>query len=97
MEWISILAFISASFYRFLGFQKLIQNIITRRHEWFIDPDSVVDGFRYYEELTHKFVNPLRVGAYVIAFVFLALTLIHMVLALHSNLLEQSTNTQREI
>lgn len=33
--------------------------------------------FRYYEELVHKFVNPIRVGAYVIAFVFLALHLLH--------------------
>jgi len=33
--------------------------------------------FRYYEELVHKFVNPLRVGAYVIAFVFLGLHLAH--------------------
>ena len=33
--------------------------------------------FRYYEELTHKFVNPIRVGAYVLAFVFLALHLLH--------------------
>ncbi|MCB4799057.1 succinate dehydrogenase cytochrome b subunit [Neotamlana laminarinivorans] len=36
-----------------------------------------VDGFRYYEELTHKFVSPIRVGAYVLAFVFLALHLLH--------------------
>ncbi len=34
-------------------------------------------GYRYYEELTHKFVNPLRVGAYVLAFIFLALHLLH--------------------
>lgn len=33
--------------------------------------------FRYYEELVHKFVNPLRVAAYVIAFVFLGLHLAH--------------------
>jgi len=33
--------------------------------------------FRYYEELVHKFVNPLRVGAYVIAFIFLGLHLAH--------------------
>ncbi|QTE21537.1 succinate dehydrogenase cytochrome b subunit [Polaribacter cellanae] len=36
-----------------------------------------VDGFRYYEELVHKFENPLRVGAYVLAFVFLGLHLAH--------------------
>jgi len=36
-----------------------------------------VEGFRYYEELVHKFANPARVVAYVIAFVFLALHLMH--------------------
>jgi succinate dehydrogenase / fumarate reductase cytochrome b subunit len=36
------------------------------------------DGqYRYYEELTHKFANPIRVGVYVLAFVFLALHLLH--------------------
>ena len=33
--------------------------------------------FRYFEELQHKFVNPIRVVAYVVAFVFLALHLLH--------------------
>ncbi len=33
--------------------------------------------FRYFAELQHKFVNPARVAAYVIAFVFLALHLLH--------------------
>jgi len=33
--------------------------------------------FRYYEELHHKFENPLRVGAYVIAFILLGLHLLH--------------------
>jgi len=35
------------------------------------------DPNRYFEELQHKFVNPLRVGAYVVAFVLLALHLLH--------------------
>ena len=35
------------------------------------------DPTRYFHELQQKFVNPLRVGAYVIAFVFLALHLLH--------------------
>lgn len=35
------------------------------------------DPTRYFEELQHKFVSPLRVGAYVIAFVLLALHLLH--------------------
>ncbi|WP_369048385.1 succinate dehydrogenase cytochrome b subunit [Tenacibaculum sp. UWU-22] len=33
--------------------------------------------FRYFIELQHKFANPLRVGAYILAFVFLALHLLH--------------------
>jgi succinate dehydrogenase / fumarate reductase cytochrome b subunit len=33
--------------------------------------------FRYFEELHHKFENPLRVGAYVVAFVLLGLHLAH--------------------
>ncbi|MFV0248707.1 MAG: succinate dehydrogenase cytochrome b subunit [Tenacibaculum sp.] len=33
--------------------------------------------FRYFKELQHKFENPYRVVAYVIAFVFLALHLLH--------------------
>lgn len=35
------------------------------------------DPNRYYHELVHKFHCPLRTGAYVIAFVFLALHLLH--------------------
>ncbi len=42
-----------------------------------INPDDATSGFRYYEELVHKFHDPLRVIAYVIAFVFLALHLMH--------------------
>ena len=35
------------------------------------------ESYRYYEELVHKFENPMRVGAYVLAFIFLALHLLH--------------------
>jgi succinate dehydrogenase / fumarate reductase cytochrome b subunit len=35
------------------------------------------DPTRYFGELQHKFMNPVRVGAYVIAFVLLALHLLH--------------------
>jgi len=35
------------------------------------------DPNRYYGELVHRFQNPLRVGAYVISFVLLALHLLH--------------------
>ena len=33
--------------------------------------------FRYFEELQHKFVDPIRVVLYVLSFVFLALHLMH--------------------
>ncbi|OMP32106.1 MULTISPECIES: succinate dehydrogenase cytochrome b subunit [Mangrovimonas] len=38
-------------------------------------PDG--ESYRYFEELQHKFVSPIRVGAYVIAFVLLGLHLAH--------------------
>jgi succinate dehydrogenase / fumarate reductase cytochrome b subunit len=34
-------------------------------------------GFRYWEELHHKFHNPIKVGIYIVAFVFLSLHLMH--------------------
>jgi len=36
-----------------------------------------VQGYRYYEELVHKFTNPARIVAYVFAFIFLGLHLAH--------------------
>ena len=35
------------------------------------------EGYRYYEELHHKFESPLRVGAYILSFVLLSLHLLH--------------------
>lgn len=35
------------------------------------------EGFRYFKELQHKFVNPVRVGLYAVSFIFLALHLLH--------------------
>lgn len=35
------------------------------------------EGYRYFEELQHKFVNPVRVALYVLSFVFLSLHLMH--------------------
>ena len=35
------------------------------------------EGYRYFEELQHKFLEPWRVGVYVVAFVLLALHLMH--------------------
>ncbi len=42
-----------------------------------MDPNVADSGLRYHEELVHKFENPLRVGAYVLAFVLLSLHLLH--------------------
>jgi len=44
--------------------------------------DKCIDGIwdnptKYYEHLVHKFADPVRVGIYVLAFVFLALHLLH--------------------
>ncbi|OYX24624.1 MAG: succinate dehydrogenase [Flavobacteriales bacterium 32-35-8] len=36
-----------------------------------------VEGYRYFHELQEKFVDPIRVFAYIIAFVFLSLHLLH--------------------
>lgn len=42
------------------------------------DMSGLHDGeFRYFHELVEKFHNPIRVGAYIVAFVFLALHLLH--------------------
>lgn len=35
------------------------------------------NGLRFFEELQHKFLSPVRVGLYCLAFVFLALHLLH--------------------
>ncbi|MGB3465762.1 MAG: succinate dehydrogenase cytochrome b subunit [Cyclobacteriaceae bacterium] len=42
-----------------------------------INPESVDSGFRYYQEVVAMFENPLRVLVYVLAFVFLAMHLLH--------------------
>jgi succinate dehydrogenase / fumarate reductase cytochrome b subunit len=44
------------------------------------DMSGLLEGtqdFRYFEELQHKFVNPLRVLAYIVSFVLLGLHLAH--------------------
>ncbi len=70
---LAILAFIVLHFIDF-WFPEINTKFI--RGDWSGTIDGV-EGYRYYEELTHKFVSPIRVGAYVIAFVFLALHLLH--------------------
>ena len=70
---LAILAFIVLHFIDF-WFPEINTKFI--RGDWSGTIDGV-EGYRYYEELTHKFVSPIRVGAYVIAFVFLALHVLH--------------------
>jgi succinate dehydrogenase / fumarate reductase, cytochrome b subunit len=69
---IVILLFMGLHFYDFW-----IPEIKTK----YIDGDMsglLANGeFRYFEELQHKFVDPIRVGIYCLAFVFLALHLMH--------------------
>ena len=42
-----------------------------------IDPDNVDSGYRFYEELVHKFEPIWRVALYCLGFVFLSLHLLH--------------------
>ncbi|MDO7171009.1 succinate dehydrogenase cytochrome b subunit [Mariniflexile sp. AS56] len=70
---IAILAFIILHFIDFWFPEinvKFIQGDWSGVHEG-------VEGYRYFHELQEKFVSPIRVGAYVIAFVFLGLHLLH--------------------
>ncbi|MEN8777268.1 MAG: succinate dehydrogenase cytochrome b subunit [Polaribacter sp.] len=70
---ITILAFI---FLHFIDFWFPEINTKFIQGDWSGTMEGV-EGLRYHEELVHKFVNPLRVGAYVLAFVFLGLHLAH--------------------
>lgn len=70
---IAILAFVILHFIDF-WFPEINTKFI--KGDWSGTMEGV-EGFRYYEELTHKFVSPIKVGAYVLAFVFLALHLLH--------------------
>jgi len=68
---LAILAFMGLHFYDFW-----FPEINTK----FIDGDwtGMHNGeFRYFHELQEKFLSPVRVGIYVLAFVFLALHLLH--------------------
>ncbi len=68
---LAILAFMGLHFYDF-WFPEINTKFI--QGDW----SGMHDGsFRYFHELQEKFVNPVRVGIYVLAFVFLALHLLH--------------------
>ncbi|WP_047788104.1 succinate dehydrogenase cytochrome b subunit [Tenacibaculum mesophilum] len=72
----AILAFIVLHFIDF-WFPEINTKFIQGDMSGLIDPNNTESGLRYFEELQHKFVSPIRVAAYVIAFVFLALHLLH--------------------
>ncbi|MDT7831440.1 succinate dehydrogenase cytochrome b subunit [Flavobacteriaceae bacterium S356] len=73
---VAILAFIILHFIDF-WFPEINTKFIEGDMSGLINPDVADSGFRYYEELQHKFYGHIRTIAYCIAFVFLALHLMH--------------------
>lgn len=73
---LAILAFMALHFIDF-WIPELNTKFVQGDMSGLINPEDANSGFRYYEELAHKFESPARVAAYVIAFVFLALHLLH--------------------
>jgi len=71
-----ILAFLGLHFYDFWA-PELNVKYFKGDMSGLLDPDDVNSGFRYYEELVHKFESPIRVGIYCLAFVLLAVHLWH--------------------
>jgi len=71
-----ILAFLLIHFYDFWVHEMTVK-YIEGDMSGLIDPNNADSGLRYYEELREKFVSPVRVGIYVVAFVLLALHLLH--------------------
>lgn len=68
---ITVMLFLGLHFYDFW-----IPEIVTKFVEG--DMSGMHNGsFRYYEELVHKFQDPIRVAIYALSFVFLALHLLH--------------------
>jgi succinate dehydrogenase / fumarate reductase cytochrome b subunit len=70
---VTILAFIALHFIDF-WFPEINTKFIQGDWSGMIDGQ---EGFRYHEELVHKFTSPIRVGAYVVAFIFLGFHLAH--------------------
>lgn len=73
---VAILAFIILHFIDF-WFPEINTKFIEGDMSGLINPDVADSGFRYYEELQHKFESHIRTIAYCIAFVFLGLHLMH--------------------
>ncbi|WP_452225664.1 succinate dehydrogenase cytochrome b subunit [Lacinutrix chionoecetis] len=73
---LAILAFIGLHFYDFWA-PEINVKYFKGDMSGLIDPDNIDSGFRYWEELHHKFADVWRVVLYCIAFIFLALHLLH--------------------
>ena len=73
---LAILAFMGLHFYDFWA-PELNVKYFKGDMSGLLDPQNVDSGFRYWEELHHKFEDMWRVVLYCIAFVFLALHLLH--------------------
>ena len=71
-----ILTFMGLHFYDF-WLPELNIKFVQGDMSGLVDPDNMDSGLRYFTELQHKFVNPIRVAIYCVAFVFLSLHLIH--------------------
>ena len=69
---IMVLLFLGLHFYDF-WFPEINVKYIEGDRSWL----NKAGQFRYWEELHHKFADPVRVGLYVLAFIFLALHLLH--------------------
>lgn len=72
----AILLFLGLHFYDF-WFPEINTKYIHGDMSGLIDPNNADSGLRYFEELQHKFVDMWRVALYCLAFVFLALHLLH--------------------
>ena len=68
---VTILAFIALHFIDF-WFPEINTKYIQGDWSGMIDGQ---EGFRYHEELVHKFTSPSTSGAYVVAFIFLGVPL----------------------
>lgn len=71
-----ILAFLVLHFYDFWVHEMTVK-YIDGDMSGLVDPNNSESGFRYYEELREKFVDPWRVALYSISFVLLSLHLLH--------------------
>ncbi|MEM1002928.1 MAG: succinate dehydrogenase cytochrome b subunit [Bacteroidota bacterium] len=73
---IVILAFLGLHMYDFWVHEMTVK-YIEGDMTGLIDPNNTDSGFRYYEELRAKFIDPWRVVFYSVCFVLLALHLLH--------------------